>query len=205
MGLLSWLTGRGWREEDAPRPAVAVTVRTERRPAVPDRGVVRRSEWLPREQEERSFVLGPDGMPTGRLRRERDRLAIFADDGAGMVNPNSARLHTLGLHCFRVRGVTYNAAAVRAGNFRPGARVQLVREPDNEHDPNAIAVYAAGETEAAGYVNKLNARRLAKRLDADEELAAISIRGDRPGVDTVAPWVLVAAPKVLAHLRRREP
>lgn len=158
---------------------------------------------MPREREERSFVLGPDGMPTGRLRRERGRLVIFTDDLAGMVNPTSARLHSLGLYCFRIRGVTHHEAAVRSGDFRPGARVRLVREPDNEHDPNAIGVYAAGAERPAGYVNKLNARRLAKRLDAGENLAAISVRGDRPGVDTIAPWVLVAAPDVLAHLRRR--
>lgn len=159
---------------------------------------------MPREQEERSFVLGADGWPTGRLRQERDRLVIVTDDGAGMVNPTSARLHTLGLYCFRLRGVTYHEAAVRSGDFRPGARVRLVREPDNEHDPNAVAVYAAGAERPAGYVNKLNARRLAKRLDAGDELAAISVRGDRPGVEGAAPWILVAAPDVLAHLRRRE-
>lgn len=165
---------------------------------------IRRSEYLTREQEERSFVLGPDGMPTGRLRRERGRLVIFTDDGAGMVNPRSARLHTLGLYCFAIRGVTYHEEAVSAGDFRPGARVRLVREPDNEHDPNAIAVYAPGADQPAGYVNKLNSKRLAKRLEAGDELAAISVRGTRPGEIGPAPWVLVAAPAILAHLQRRE-
>ncbi|HLR97054.1 MAG TPA: HIRAN domain-containing protein [Jiangellaceae bacterium] len=202
MGLWSWLTGRGRREDDKPRPAVVLTVRAERLLAVPDLGVVRRSEWLPREREERSFVLGPDGMPTGRLRHERDRWVIFTDDGAGMVNPSSARLHTLGLYCFRIRGVTYHEGAVTAGNFRPGTRVRLVREPGNEHDPNAIAVYAPGADRPAGYVNKLNAKRLTKRLEAGDKLTAISVRGTRPGEIGPAPWVLVASTEIISHLLR---
>lgn len=209
MGLWNWLTGRNQHDnkrEERARPAVVVTATVRRRPSPPHlakRPTVYGNEYLPRDREEQSFVLDANGMPTGRLRRERDRLVIITDDGAGMVNPSSARLHTLGLYCFRIRGVTFHVAAVKSGDFHLGTPVRLVREPNNQHDPNAIGVYASGARRPAGYVNKQNARRLAKRLDAGEKYAAISVRGDRPGVAGPAPWVLVAAPDVLAHLQRR--
>lgn len=211
MGFWSWLTGGRRKQGREPlsepvRAPVRIEVRRERaarpRPRHSPPTTVLRREYMPREQEELSFVLGSDGLPTGRLRRERDRLVIFTDDGAGMVNPSSARLHTLGLYCFRIRGVSYHEAAVRAGDFRPGRRVRLVREPDNEHDPNAVAVYASRARRPAGYVNKMNAKRLARRLDTGDDLMAISVRGTGPGIDGPAPWVLVGSPSVLDHLQR---
>lgn len=206
MGLWDWLTGRKQRDrrEVRPPPCGRGDSDGESVRAVPisERKTVYSKEYMPRDREERSFILSPDGMPTGRLRLERDRLVIVTDDGAGMVSPSSARLYTLGVYCFRIRGVTYYEAAIRAGDFRPGTKVRLVREPDNEHDANAIAVYAAGARRPAGYVNKQNAKRLAKRLDAGEQLAVISLRGARPGIVGAAPWVLVALPDAVAHLRR---
>ncbi|GAB2496702.1 hypothetical protein GCM10027063_39700 [Promicromonospora xylanilytica] len=177
----------------------------ERAPATrpePTRRSVRRSEFLSREDEERSFVVGPDGMPSGKLKRIGDRLVIVTDDGAGIVNPRSARIHSLGIYCFGLRGSSYQGSAIKRGDYRPGETVQLVREPDNEHDPNAVAVHATGAAKRGGYVNKMNAKRIASRLDRGEELSAISVRGDRPGKEELRPVILVASPPVLAHLRR---
>lgn len=163
---------------------------------------LQRSEFLSREDEERSFVLRPDGMPSGKLKRIGDRLVIVTDDGAGIVNPRSARIHSLGIYCFGLRGSSHQGSAVKRGDYRPGEIVQLVREPENEHDPNAVAVHARGAARRGGYVNRMNAKRIAARLDRGEELAAISVRGDRPGTEELRPVILVAAPAVLAHLRR---
>ena len=118
-----------------------------------------------------------------------------------MIKPASRRLASLGLYAFRVRSTSYHTDQVRAGDFKTGARVLLVREPNNEHDPNAVAVRSVRGGHLAGYANPQNAARVAKRLDAGEELEAITLRGGSTGNDDT-PWVLVATPPVMAHLRR---
>jgi hypothetical protein len=166
--------------------------------------VIYRSDFLTLQREAEVFTLDPSGMPTGTLKRRGDRLVIIPDGAPGeMVNPRSTRLYRLGIYSFGLRGTAHHESAVRAGDFRPGRRVRVVREPDNEHDRNAIAVYAQGADQPAGYVNRQNAARLAKLLDAGEELTAISTRGDGPGVWDSPVAVLVARSEVLAHLKRR--
>jgi len=63
-----------------------------------------------------------------------------------------------------VAGVSFRADDVRDGSFDPGARLALVREPENEHDPNAVAVWNEGRTLQAGYVP----REVAPELEGDE-------------------------------------
>lgn len=215
MGIWARLTGRRRTVTPPPappaRPAPPATrtarpatdrPRTVTQPPPAHVPPLRSSDYLPPDAEARSFTLAEGGMPTGRLRHVRDRLVIVTDDGAGMVNPASRTLHRNGIYCLRLRGTAYHREAMLAGDFRPGRSVRLEREPDNPHDPNAVAVYADGATALAGYVNKLNARRIAARLDAGETLEAVSVRGSGPGKEGAVPWILVAAPDVLAHLRR---
>lgn len=171
-------------------------------PSAPSEAPVRHSEYMHPDTEAARFTLDGDGLPTGFLAPRRGRLVILADGSPEeMVNPASRRLPTLGLYAFRVRGVSYHADQVRAGNFKPGTRVLLVREPDNEHDPNAVAVRSVRGGHLAGYVNQQNAARIAKRLDAGEELEAVTLRGGGVGNEET-PWVLVATPAVMAHLHR---
>jgi hypothetical protein len=63
-----------------------------------------------------------------------------------------------------VAGVSFRADDVRDASFDPGARLSLVREPDNEHDPNAIAIWNEARTLQAGYVP----RDVAPELAGDE-------------------------------------
>lgn len=202
MGFWARLLGKSDKAGNSGGSLTAARERASATRAAPAHRSVRRSEFLSREDEERSFVIGPDGMPTGKLKRIGDRLVIVTDDGAGIVNPRSARIHSLGIYCFGLRGSSYQGTAVERGDYRPGETLRLVREPNNEHDPNAIAVHATGAAKRGGYVNKMNAKRIASRLDRGEELSAISLRGDRPGKEELRPVILVAAPPVLAHLRR---
>lgn len=48
--------------------------------------------------------------------------------------------------------------------MEPGTSLGLIREPDNPHDPNAVAVYR-GQMHLA-YVKGTEARGLAKSMDA---------------------------------------
>ena len=52
----------------------------------------------------------------------------------------------------KLAGASYRAEALQDDAFAPGRRLALVREPENEHDPNAVAVYDAARRLHAGYV-----------------------------------------------------
>ena len=63
-----------------------------------------------------------------------------------------------------VAGVSFRADDVRDASFDPGERLALVPEPDNEHDPNAVAIWNEERTLQAGYVP----RDVAPELVGDE-------------------------------------
>ncbi len=163
-------------------------------------GYVARAEYMDAETEARALQPGHDGLPDARLQRERDRLLVTTSHG--WVNPKSRTSWRYGLHSFALRGTGYYEAAVKAGRFSPGAPVRLVREPSNEYDPNAVAVYAETGKRKAGYVPKGQAKRLAKMLDAGADLVAISVRGSGAGSNQVTPVVLVCDRKLHVHLTR---
>ena len=49
-------------------------------------------------------------------------------------------------------GVTYRPESLEDSSFDPGRRLELVPEPTNEHDPNAIGIWNADRTLQVGYV-----------------------------------------------------
>ena len=51
-----------------------------------------------------------------------------------------------------VAGVSFRPDAVRDASFDPGRRLAIVPEPDNEHDPGAVAIWNEERTLQAGYV-----------------------------------------------------
>lgn len=61
--------------------------------------------------------------------------------------------------------------------------MELRREPDNEHDPHAIALHAPGARKPFAYVQRGRARGLARRIDAGEQLAGVCLWGPGPGRD----------------------
>jgi hypothetical protein len=195
-----WSESTGQREPEPP------SVEEKREPLPPHLrpGVIYISDYMSPEREAEVFEVGADGLPTGRLRRRAGRLVLVPDEAPDeLVNPRSRRLYKLDLFCFKVRGVSYYDAAVIAGDFRPGQPVRLVREPDNPYGGGtAIAIHAVNGFKRAGYVNKQNARRLAKRIDAGEVFEGISVRGDGPGCWEEPVTVLVAYPDVMAYLLR---
>ena len=63
-----------------------------------------------------------------------------------------------------VAGISFRAEEAADPSFDPGERLALVREPDNEHDPNALAIWNETRTLHAGYVP----REVAAELDGSE-------------------------------------
>jgi hypothetical protein len=68
-----------------------------------------------------------------------------------------------------VAGVSFRADALDDPSFEPGRVVALVPEPDNEHDPDAVAVWNEERTLQVGYVP----RDIAPELKGDEQAVSL--------------------------------
>ena len=102
------------------------------------------------------------------------------------VDPESGRylgrdapeLTALGLRVAGVAGAgSHHAEALGTEAAAPGRPLELRRDPDNEHDANAIAVLAGGEQ--VGWVPRELAEELAGELDAGRPWSAIVLREQR--------------------------
>lgn len=164
-------------------------------------GYVARDEYLSPDDEALALRPTADGFPDAWLDSVRDRLLVVTP--RGWVNPKSRTAASrAGLWSFAIRGTAHHQAAATRGDFRPGQLVGLVREPDNPHDPNAIAVYANEGTAPAGYVPRGYAKRLSKLLDSGVGMVAVSTRGSGPRHDEPTPHVLAVERDLWDHLNR---
>ena len=176
-----------------PRPAQVS--RTEQAPTVGSR------MWLPRSGAARLPELtDANGLPALRLMEmtvDGETALRLCHVGTGLWTvEGDTRLPRAGIWAVKLRGAGHHRAAMSCTNLSLGSHVQLRREPDNPHDPFAVAVMHHGQR--LGYYNKAKAKRLAKLLDDGVTLEAICLEPKRG-------WVLAAEPHVLAHLRRPWP
>jgi hypothetical protein len=83
----------------------------------------------------------------------------------------------------RVAGVAgagaHHAEALASDAVAPGARLELRRDPDNPHDPNAIQVHPSDGGDQVGWVPRELAAELAPELDAGRPLSAVVLREQR--------------------------
>ena len=107
-------------------------------------------------------------MTAARLRLwlERGESGYWLRDAAteAAVRWDDERFHVV-----RVAGASYRADAFQDDVFAPGRVLALVREPDNEHDPNAVAIWDAERRVQAGYVPA----EIAPELRGDEQAVAL--------------------------------
>ena len=68
-----------------------------------------------------------------------------------------------------VAGVSYRPAALDDPVFDPGRRLALVPEPDNPHDPHAVAIFDEKRTLQLGYVPAA----VAPELEGDEQAVSL--------------------------------
>ena len=68
-----------------------------------------------------------------------------------------------------VAGVSFRPEAVDDSSFEPGCLVALVPEPDNPHDPDAVAIWNEERTLQAGYVP----RDVAPELAGNEQAVSL--------------------------------
>ena len=65
--------------------------------------------------------------------------------------------------------MTFRPGNVDDASFDPGRRLALVREPENENDPHAVAIWNEERTLQAGYVP----RETAAELAGDEQAVSL--------------------------------
>jgi len=101
-----------------------------------------------------------------RLWLERGESGFYLRDAA---SGDPVRWSDPRLRVVPVAGVSYRAEALVDESFDPGRRLALVREPDNEHDPNAVAIWDEARTLQVGYVP----REVAPELRGDEQAMSL--------------------------------
>ena len=118
-------------------------------------------------------------QPVGSLSSER--LRIWLEPGeSGYWLRDAATGQALSyrdprLLVVRVAGSSYRSEALQDDAFAPGRRLALVPEPDNKHDPDAVAVWDADRRLQAGYVPAT----FAPELRGDEQAVSLwEFRGD---------------------------
>ena len=65
--------------------------------------------------------------------------------------------------------MTFRPGNADDASFDPGRRLALVREPENEHDPNAVAIWNEERTLQVGYVP----RDVAPEVRGDEQAVSL--------------------------------
>jgi len=68
-----------------------------------------------------------------------------------------------------VAGVSFRPEALADPSFDPGRRLALVAEPENQHDPNAVAIWNEDRTVQLGYVPA----EVAPALRGDEQAVSL--------------------------------
>jgi hypothetical protein len=137
--------------------------------------------------------------------------------GYAVLDPRSGRylardapeLAQRGLVVAGVAGAArFHGDVLQSGALSPGSALTLRRDPANEHDPQAIAVLAAGDGAhgggQAGWVPREVAAAIADDLDAGRPWSAVvlrerrdSARGPRTGL------TMLLAPAEAIELRER--
>jgi hypothetical protein len=113
-------------------------------------------------------------MPAGDS-SSSDRLRVWLERGdSGYWLRDAATGEAMRWNDERVRvvklaGASYRAEALQDDAFAPGRRLALVREPENEHDPNAVAVWDADRRLQGGYVPA----DVAPELRGDEQAVSL--------------------------------
>jgi hypothetical protein len=154
--------------------------------------------------EGESLLLGGRKPPV-RRRRLSERLRIWLERGeleggrgywlrdaatGAALSWDDARLAAGGARVVPVAGASYRIDDLQDAAFAPGQPLAIVPEPENEHDPNALAIWDDARRLKAGYVPAESARELAPPLQA------VSLWEWREGDRRGGLRVLVAAPEV---------
>ncbi len=133
------------------------------------------SPWAHGDGETRGYrVVDPDGR-------------VWRDDD----------LDEVGVHVLRVVGASHRSNELQGDGFAPGEPVVLMPEPDNPHDPWALAVLDLALRAQAGYVPATRSRALVEEMVHRPlhalVLAEHRVRGERVGLRLAASFAPLLA------------
>src|SRR5947199_2202289 len=110
-----------------------------------------------------------------------ERLRLWLERGASgywlrdAATGDAVRWDDERLRVVKLAGASYRMDELQDDAFAPGRRLALVREPENEHDPNAVAVWDEERRMHAGYVPA----EIAPSVRGDEQAIALwEFRGE---------------------------
>jgi hypothetical protein len=113
-------------------------------------------------------------MPAGGSSRS-DRLRLWLERAEGgyflrdAESGEPVRWSDPRLRVVPLAGASYRSDALQDDGFAPGRRLSLVPEPENEHDPHAVAIWDAERRVHGGYVPA----EVARQLRGDEQAVAL--------------------------------
>jgi hypothetical protein len=113
-------------------------------------------------------------MPSGSS-SPSDRLRLWLERGESgywirdAATGDALKWDDPRLRVVKVAGASYRLDELQDDAFAPGRPLALVREPENEHDPNAVAIWDAERRLQAGYVPA----EVAPELRGDEQAVSL--------------------------------
>ena len=110
--------------------------------------------------------MRPPEPPRLRLWLERGEAGYYLRDAA---TGEAVRWSDPRIRVVPVAGVSYRADVLDDASFDPGRKLALVPEPENEHDPNAIAIWNEERRLQIGYVP----RDVAPELSGEEQAVSL--------------------------------
>lgn len=93
------------------------------------------------------------------------RGLVLREAGSGRVlGWDNARLAAFRARVVKVAGISWRFEDVQGQEFAPGCALELVAEPSNPHDRNAVGIWDAGGRTQAGYVPRGDAIGVSRAL-----------------------------------------
>ena len=126
-------------------------------------------------------------------------------DSGEYLTRDAPQLAERGLRVAGVAGAAqHHPQALESQYVAPGQPLALNRDPENPHDPNAIAVHPGDGGDQIGWVPKELAAELAPDLDGGRPWSAIVLREQRPSPrDPRSGLTMLLAPAPGIELRVR--
>jgi hypothetical protein len=156
-----------------------------------------RAGYIGTDETKAALAAMNGSEPELRLVRSQNGLDLALADGR-LIDYKTLGLRRWNIFGFRIVGMGFYEDPDQPVSLRNGQAVGLKREPDNEYDPNAVAITMGREARKIGYVNKQRARWIAALLDGGTPLRAVVIQ-----TKAASPRVLIAPPQTLQALRQR--
>lgn len=203
-------SGRGYSQAST-SPSITVSVEAPNRHDVdprclrPVKGLkeyvtIYSSAFLPPEHQLDLVTVSDDGSTNLKLGLYNGQMVLEAPNGI-LPSTGSCQTYKIGIYSAAVRGTSYYEKAITRSDTSPLTPALLVREYDNKYDKNAVAIHTR-DGGLVGYVNKQNAARLAKRIEAGEDYSALFTCGAGRGVRDPHTTILIAPVKTMRSILR---